>query len=120
PKMVQSAPMNAAMSSSPGPRLGASQSSEASRNPVPNHQPRTAASLADGAERNSSMPGTSPNHATNSRFGAGKASAGSAPATSAAYRAGLVNTRQNATFSIVRPAPRSRIRSPPSRPPGAA
>ena len=76
--------MNAVTSSSPGPRLGASQYSEASRNPVPNHQPRTAASRADGEARSSSMPGTRPNQATNSRFGAGKASAGSAPATSVA------------------------------------
>src|SRR4249919_1071876 len=70
-------------------------------NPAPNHQPRTAASRADGDARMMSRPGTSPNHARNARLGAGKASTGRAPAASAAYLIGFVRARHTAIASIV-------------------
>src|SRR5689334_21459855 len=65
-------------------------------NPAPNHQPRAPASRADGDARMRSRPGTSANQARNSRLGAGKASTGRAPATRAAYLAGLVRAGHNA------------------------
>src|SRR5437773_4081799 len=71
-------------------------------NPAPNHQPRTPASRADGDARMRSRPGTSANQARNSRLGAGKASTGRAPATRAAYLAGLVRARHNAMAPFLR------------------
>ena len=75
--------------------FGASQYSAASRKPAPSHQPRTAASQAVAAARISSKPGTSPHQPRNSRFSAGKARMGSAPAASAAYRDGWERARHS-------------------------
>ena len=86
-------PNTAATSSTPGPISGASQYMAATMYPLPSHQPRTAASRADGARRTISRPGTSANHATMDRSGAGKASVGTAPASSAAHRAGRRQAR---------------------------
>ena len=72
-----------ATSSTAGPISGASQYIAATKYPQPSHQPRIAASRADGARWISSSPGTSPNHASGHRLRPGKASRGSAPATSA-------------------------------------
>src|SRR4249919_2921940 len=86
-------------------------------NPAPNHQPRTAASRADGDARMMSRPGTSPNHARNARLGAGKASTGRAPAASAAYLIGFVRARHTAIASIVAlPAPTPGRRAPATSP----
>ena len=81
PNGVCRTPNTAATSSTPGPISGASQYMAATMYPLPSHQPRTAASRADGARRMISRPGTSANHATTDRSGAGKASVGTAPAT---------------------------------------
>ena len=83
--------------------LGISQYREARMKPAPSHQPRTAASRADGAARMMRIAGTSPHQPRNSRFSCGKARAGSAPAASAAYRKGLAKARHTAMTTIVSP-----------------
>ncbi len=92
--------------------LGTSQYRAARKKPAPSHQPRTAASRADGAARMMRIPGTSPHQPRNSRLSWGKARIGSAPAPSAAYRRGWAKARQTAMTPIVGPSGRARTARP--------
>jgi hypothetical protein len=56
-------PITAPSNTRPGPISGAIQYSIAIRYPAPNHQPRATASLVVAARVNSTIPGTSANHA---------------------------------------------------------
>src|SRR5579875_3323623 len=107
-------PNTAPTSSTAGPISGAIQYSAAMMYPAPNHQPRTPPSRAVGDLMMSSSPGTSPNHASHSRFGSGNESTGSAPASSISRRGDHSHRpafrRTLPTLSIVRQPRRSATR----------
>jgi hypothetical protein len=110
PNGVCRTPNTTATSTTAGPISGASQYIAATMYPQPSHQPRTAASRADGDRRMISRPGTSPNQATTNRSGAGKASsATAAPVASAAHRAGC--RRERGTTGLRRRIPQLSARA---------
>src|SRR6266702_2328833 len=82
PNGIHSAPTTAPTSSTAGPISGVIQYSAAIRYPAPSHQARIPPSRAVGDLTISTSPGTSPNQARNSRFGAGNARMSSAPRSS--------------------------------------
>src|SRR6266480_2676028 len=82
PNGIHSAPTTAPTSSTAGPISGAIQYSAAIRYPAPSHQARIPPSRPVGDLTISTSPGTSPNQARNSRFGAGNARMSSAPRSS--------------------------------------
>ena len=82
PNGTHSTPTTAPTSSTAGPISGAIQYSAAIRYPAPSHQARIPPSRAVGDLTISTSPGTSPNQARNSRFGAGKARTSRAPVSS--------------------------------------
>src|SRR6516225_8198799 len=82
PNGTHSTPTTAPTSSTAGPISGAIQYSAAIRYPAPSHQARIPPSRAVGDLTMSSSPGTSPNHARNSRFSAGNARMSRAPSSS--------------------------------------
>ena len=82
PNGTHSTPNTAATSSTPGPISGAIQYSAAIRYPAPSHQARIPPSRAVGDLTMSTSPGTSPNQASHSRFGAGNARMSRAPESS--------------------------------------
>src|ERR1700757_2965553 len=83
PHGSHSAPRSAAIPRRTGPALGISQYWVARTNPASPHQARTPPSQDVGAARTTSSSGTTPTQASHQKDGAGKASAGSAPATTA-------------------------------------
>src|SRR6267154_182650 len=82
PNGIHSAPTTAPTSSTAGPISGVIQYSAAIRYPAPSHQARIPPSRAVGDLTISTSPGTSPNQARNSRFGAGNVRMSSAPRSS--------------------------------------
>src|SRR5690242_5376848 len=82
PNGIHSAPTTAPTSSTAGPISGVIQYSAAIRYPAPSHQARMPPSRAVGDLTITTSPGTSPNQARNSRFGAGNARMSSAPRSS--------------------------------------
>src|SRR5581483_3261473 len=103
PNGTHSTPITPPTSSTAGPISGAIQYSAAIRYPAPSHQARIPPSRAVGDLTMSSSPGTRPNHARNSRSGAGNARISQAPQSSMSRR-----TDQNH-----RPVPLSALRTPP-------
>src|SRR5712691_6912770 len=82
PNGTHSTPTTAPTRSTAGPISGVIQYSAAIRYPAPSHQARIPPSRGEGDLTMSTSPGTSPNHARNSRFAAGNDKIGSAPASS--------------------------------------
>src|SRR5689334_5081069 len=86
PNGTHRAPITAPTSSTAGPISGAIQYSAAIRYPAPSHQARIPPSRAVGDLTISTSPGTRPNQARNSRFGAGNARISQAPQSSMSRR----------------------------------
>src|SRR5580698_7871118 len=109
PNGIHSAPTTAPTSSTAGPISGVIQYSATIRYPAPSHQARIPPPRAVGDLTISTSPGTSPNQARNSRFGAGNARTSSAPASSIRRRTDQIH--RPVLASAMRTLPLSAVRA---------
>src|SRR5690242_9658803 len=121
PNGIHSAPTTAPTSSTAGPISGVIQYSAAIRYPAPSHQARMPPSRAVGDLTITTSPGTSPNQARNSRFGAGNVRMSKAPRSSISrlgdqiHRPVLLSALRTLPLSAVRAGAGDRPLSPRSQ-----
>src|SRR5689334_16550749 len=116
PNGIHSAPTTAPTSSTAGPISGVIQYSAAIRYPAPSHQARMPPSRAVGDLTITTSPGTSPNQARNSRFGAGNVRMSKAPRSSISRLGDQIHRRVllSALRTLLLSAGRARARDRPS------